>query len=114
MARLRGKNLESSTVKPAPLSCPHCSASLSATEVLEACSVSVAGSELLRLRCPRCGAAAFARLAAGRLELGAAGEGCAGFRPTTFSSEPELFVRWDTSWVDCWHGKVYRRFPVGP
>lgn len=97
------------------LSCPDCSAPLSATEVLEACSVWVAGTGLLRLRCPRCGEAALARLADGQLELGAAwGDGSAGFRPTAASSEPDLYVRRDASWFDCWFGKVYRRFPVGP
>src|SRR5512138_3597853 len=97
------------------LSCPHCTASLTASEVLEACSVSVAGSELLRLRCPRCAAATFARLVEGRLELGAPeGEGSASFRPSASSTEPDLFVRRDAGWVDCWHRKVYRRFPVAP
>jgi len=92
------------------LTCPACSASLTASEVLEACSVSVAGSELLRLRCPRCAEAALARLADGRLEIGAAGG--ESFCATTSSEEPDLFVRWDATWVDCWHRKVYRRFPV--
>ena len=98
----------------APLQCPACSAHLTATDVLEACSVSVAESGLVRLQCPRCGAAAAARIADGRLELGAqppAGGGA--FRPTAVLAEPELFVRRDTSWVDCWLRKVYRRFPVG-
>lgn len=95
------------------LTCPACSASLTAAEVLEACSVSVAGSELIRLDCPRCGAPGFARIAEGRLELGLRGaEGAGGFRASAASSEPELYVRRDSSWVDCWHGKVYRRFPV--
>jgi hypothetical protein len=100
-------------VKTDMLTCPACSAPLTATEVLEACSVSVAGSELLRLRCPRCAERALARLADGRLELGAeAAGGGAAFRPMTSSAEPELYVRWDATWVDCWHRKVYRRFPV--
>jgi hypothetical protein len=97
------------------LTCPACAASLTANEVLESCSVSLAGCELLRLRCPRCGAAALARLLDRRLELGAPrGEGGAGFRASAISEEPELFVRRDEAWVDCWHGKVYRRFPVAP
>jgi hypothetical protein len=82
--------------------------------VLEACSVSDPESGLIRLRCPRCEATALARLADGRLELGAvAQEGAGGFRPSTVATEPDLFVRREAAWVDCWHGKVYRRFPVG-
>ena len=101
------------SVKIKMLNCPACSASLTATEVLEACSVSVPGSELVRLQCPRCGVAAFARVVQGRLELGPqAGEGGAAFSASAASAEPELYVRRDASWVDCWHGKVYRRFPV--
>jgi predicted RNA-binding Zn-ribbon protein involved in translation (DUF1610 family) len=98
----------------AALQCPHCSTPLTATDVLEACSVSVGESGLVRLQCPHCGAAAAARLADGRLELGAhppAGNGA--FLPTAALAEPELYVRRDASWVDCWFRKVYRRFPVG-
>lgn len=99
----------------APIRCPDCSAPLSVVEVLEACSVSVAGSDLLRLRCPRCGEQSYARVGDGRLELGpAAGEGGAGFRPTVTTQQPDLFVRREAAWVDCWHAKVYRRFPVVP
>jgi hypothetical protein len=95
------------------LTCPSCSVHLTADEVLEACSVSEAESGLLRLRCPRCGEMAFARLADGRLELGVArrdGEGA--FRPSTVLAEPDLFVRREAAWVDCWYGRVYRRYPV--
>ncbi len=107
-------SLRFDVVKTDKLCCPACSAPLSATEVLEACSVSVAGAGVLRLRCPRCAEAALARIVDGRIELGAAGgEGGAAFLPTTVSVEPELYVRWDGGWVDCWHRKVYRRFPVG-
>jgi predicted RNA-binding Zn-ribbon protein involved in translation (DUF1610 family) len=96
------------------LNCPGCSAALTATEVLEACSVWVPGSGLLRLRCPHCGQEAFARLDNGQLEVGsAASEAGGAFRPHTSAQEPDLYVRRDESWFDCWFGKVYRRFPVG-
>lgn len=94
------------------LNCPDCAATLTATEVLEGCSVSVATTGLLRHRCARCGAAAYVRMANGSLEIGTGGDGAASFRATTSSLEPELYVRRDGPWVDCWHGKVYRRFPV--
>lgn len=100
-------------MKSPPLSCPSCAAPLTSTEVLEACSASDPESGLLRLDCPRCGATAHARLDNGRLELGTApAEGLGGFRPSAVAAEPELFVRRDTGWVDCWFGKIYRRFPV--
>jgi len=97
----------------APLACPGCAAPLTATEVLEACSVSHAETGLLRFQCPSCGAAALARLEDRRLELGETHPpGGSAFRPTAIAAEPELFVRREPAWVDCWHGKVYRRFPV--
>ena len=100
-------------MKSPTLPCPSCAAPLTATEVLEACSVSDPESGLLRLRCPHCSATGFARLTDGRLELGAvAQEGAGGFRPSTVAAEPDLFVRREAAWVDCWHGRVYRRFPV--
>jgi hypothetical protein len=81
--------------------------------VLEACSVSDPSNGLLRLSCPRCGARALARLADGKLELGELiAEGAGGFRPFAVATEPDLYVRRDAGWVDCWHRKVYRRFPV--
>lgn len=92
------------------LSCPDCAATLSADEVLEGCSVSEAETGLLRHRCARCGAAALVRMANGSLEIGTARDG--GFRASTSSPEPELYVRRDGPWVDCWHGRIYRRFPV--
>ena len=98
---------------PATIPCPHCSAELTTAEVLEACTVSISGSGLLRLRCPRCGAEALARLAEGTLEIGQAEVG-AGFRAAHASVEPGLYVRCDPAWLDCWHGAVYRRFPVAP
>jgi hypothetical protein len=57
--------------------------------------------------------ASLARLLDGRLELGrvAPAEG-GGFHPTAAAVEPDLFVRREPAWVDCWHHKVYRRFPV--
>jgi hypothetical protein len=98
----------------APLRCPHCETHLSATDVLEACSVSVADSGLMRLQCPHCAAEAAARLEDGRLELGARpATGSGAFQPTATVAEPELFVRRDPSWIDCWFRKTYRRFPVG-
>lgn len=98
-------------MKPA-ITCPACSASLTTHEVLEACSVSLADCELIRLQCPRCGGDAFARIGDGRLEVGAAGPGGAAFSASGVSHEPGLFVRRDATWVDCWHGRIYRRFPV--
>ncbi|MGB8930439.1 MAG: hypothetical protein WCC48_04210 [Anaeromyxobacteraceae bacterium] len=96
------------------LQCPHCEAQLTATDVLDACSVSVADSGLVRLQCPHCGAAAAARLADGRLELGLQSvPGSGAFQVTTALSEPDLYVRRDESWLDCWFRKVYRRYPVG-
>jgi len=99
-------------VRPS-LTCPSCAVLLTADEVLEACSVSEAESGLLRLRCPRCGGMAFARLADGRLELGvAARDGEGAFRPSTTVAEPDLYVRREAAWVDCWYGRIYRRYPV--
>ncbi len=98
---------------PSSLPCPSCAAPLTTAEVLEACSASDPVSGLISLRCPRCGALALARLADGKLELGTRSpEGTGAFRPSTIAAEPDLFVRRDVAWVDCWHGRVYRRFPV--
>jgi hypothetical protein len=94
--------------------CPSCSAPLSTSDVLDGCSVSIPQTRLFRLHCPHCGAQALARLANGSVELGAAaGEGGARFLATSVAAAPDLFVRQEAAWVDCWHGRVYRRFPVG-
>jgi hypothetical protein len=96
----------------APLPCPRCSAPLSPPEILEACSVTIPETGLLRFDCPRCGGHGFALLSDGRLELGAEATVGTPFRATATAAEPGLFVRRDAGWVDCWYRNVYRRYPV--
>ena len=98
----------------ARLQCPNCATQLTATDVLDACSVSAPESGLIRLQCPHCGAEGAVRLQDGQLELGVQPQGASStFLPTATLAEPDLFVRRDGGWVDCWFRKIYRRFPVG-
>jgi hypothetical protein len=94
------------------LHCPHCRGPLTPTDVLEACTTTDPGTGLLRLSCPACGARAMVRLQDGRLELGTLPAPDGPFVPAATAEALDLFVRRDPAWVDCWLGKVYRRFPV--
>jgi hypothetical protein len=91
------------------IACPHCHASLATPDVLDAGTVALPGAPVVLFQCPRCDATAWAHLADGELAIGPANGDPARFPR---ARDPELSVRPDRSWLDCWHGGRYRRYPV--
>lgn len=96
-------------MSPPAIACPHCKVPLATPEVLDAGTVAIPGAPVLQFRCPHCDAGAWARLADGELALGPANGDPDRFAPTL---DPELSVRPDGGWLDCWYAGRYRRFPV--
>lgn len=92
--------------------CPSCRAQLTADEILDAGTLAIPEASLLELRCPRCTGDAWARLAEGAIELGAAQAEPARFAPSAAAPAPGLSVRPAGTWLDCWHAGRYRRFPA--
>lgn len=92
------------------VACPHCEKPLATPEVLDAGTVAIPESGLLHFRCPRCDAAAWARLGDGHLAVG--GGDPARFEAAGTAVDPSLSVRREPSWLDCWHAGRYRRYPA--
>jgi hypothetical protein len=94
----------------ANVACPHCHASLATREVLDAGTVAIPESSLLHFRCPRCSAAAMARLGDGHLSVGPQAERF--HADGAAAMDPSLSVRPEAAWLDCWHAGRYRRYPA--
>jgi hypothetical protein len=89
--------------------CPHCHVPLAPAEVLDAGTVAIPAACVVQFRCPRCSVPAWARLGDGTLALGPAQGDPARFPA---AAAPDLSVRPDCAWMDCWYAGKYRRYPA--
>jgi hypothetical protein len=96
------------------LPCPHCSASLATSDLLDAATGWFPRSSVVKLRCPTCAVEVWAQLTNGQLAIGAPVGDVRQFQPSASAPEPDLQVRPDTRerWLDCWFAGRYRRFPA--
>jgi hypothetical protein len=92
--------------------CPHCSAELPAAEVLDGGTVCVPERALVHVLCPRCDEIAWAEVKDGHIALGPPVADADLFRPRSSAAAPQLSVRPDQCWLDCWYEGRYRRFPA--
>lgn len=92
------------------VACPHCTEPLATPDVLDGGTVAIPESGLLQFHCPRCDAAAWARLGDGHLAVSRGDPGR--FEAAGTAMDPALSVRVEAAWLDCWHAGRYRRFPA--
>jgi hypothetical protein len=87
---------------------------LATEDVLEGGTVWIPEASILQSRCPSCAASVWARLGDGQVAVGAAKRDPALFQPAMTAADPQLSLRPEAGWLDCWHEGRYRRFPARP